>query len=379
MRKAAVIVVAISLVAFLTVSLFVANYSPHPRVFKEDIHVGVTANSNVADTRHLIDAVKGYTNLVVFMSPEIYKNVSALEDVCSYAQASGLDFFVYTTHPTFGGFNFNPIAWSTTAKAKYGSHFLGYYLYDEPGGNQLDRGTFRQFDNTTMPPDYKNAANTYSYYMFLMMRDFIKNATLVTSDYGLFWYDYEAGYDTVFCEFGRNTVRDLEIAQCRGAAEMHNKTWGVTITWTYDEPPYIVPPTVLYDDMVEAYAAGAKYILVFNYPQLGEYGLLTEQHMQEMQRFRDYANSRPQNQTSNTQRLAYALPDNYGWGMRRADDTIWGVWPADGNSTKIWSDLNSLSAKYGSTFDIITYSPWSRLFWKQHYDTLVRWNTNSVP
>ncbi len=54
---------------------------------------------------------------------------------------------------------------------------------------------------------------------------------LFTSDYALYWYDYEAGYDTVFAEFALSYNRTLNIDLCRGAATVQNKDWGVMITW----------------------------------------------------------------------------------------------------------------------------------------------------
>ena len=87
---------------------------------------------------------------------------------------------------------------------------------------------------------------------------------LFTSDYALYWYDYEAGYNTVFAEFTMNYSRSLNIALCRGAATVQNKDWGVMITWTYTQPPYMENGTELYNDMVLAYENGAKYIIVFD-------------------------------------------------------------------------------------------------------------------
>ena len=62
---------------------------------------------------------------------------------------------------------------------------------------------------------------------------------LITSDYVFYEFDYKAGYDAVFAEFGWNHSRPLNVALCRGAASMPNKDWGVMITWTYDSSPYI--------------------------------------------------------------------------------------------------------------------------------------------
>lgn len=225
-----------------------------------------------------------------------------------------------------------------------------------------------------MPPTYLDAANTFVYYLYIQMRDFIKTENLVTSDYGLFWFDYEAGYDAIFCEFGENRVSELNIAACRGAAEMHNKTWGVIITWSYNYPPYLGSPNEVYQDMINAYEAGAKYISIFNYPEIGPYGLLNQKYFDVIEQFRTYAFSNPRDTTSNIEKIAYVLPPNYGWGLRNPNDTIWGVWQADDKSGKIWEDLSGLIDQYGFDFDIVVDSPWLRVFWRQNYNNLIFWD-----
>jgi hypothetical protein len=343
----------------------------------EDFFLGVTADGSVAETKLLIDKVKDYTNLIAFTNLAVTENLTRLEVVADYAYQQGLSFLVFTVYPSpfTKNFTYNPITWMPEAKTRYGEKFVGYYLWDEPGGNQLDRGNFRQFDNTTMPYDYRDAANTYVYYLYLQMRDFIKTDKLFTSDYALYWYDYEAGYDVVLCQFGWNNSRAVNIAQCRGAAEMHNKTWGTMITWTYENPPYIESPSELYQDMVTAYDAGARYVLVYNFPQTGPYGLLTEEHLDVIRDFRDYVVANSHNTSSNTERVAYVVPDNYGWGFRNPQDTIWGVWSADEDSQRIWEDVNGLVQTYGDDFDILVGSPWTQVFGRDHYDTLIWWNS----
>ncbi len=339
--------------------------------------LGVTASGSVEETKALIDKVKDYTNLITFTNLDVNENKTRLVEVCDYAFERGMSFLVFMVYPSpfEKNFTYNPITWVPEAKSRYGDRFLGYYLWDEPGGNQLDRGSFRQFDNTTMPHSYLDAANTFVYYLYVQMRDFIKTDKLFTGDYGLYWYDYDAGYDVVLCNFGWNNSRAIAIAQTRGAAEMHNKTWGAIVTWTYENPPYMESPSELYEDMVTAYDAGAKYVVVFNYPQVNEFGLLTEAHFDSVKKFRDYVLANPQNDSSNVEKVAYVLPDNYGFGLRKPDDRIWGVWPADNHSQLIWNGVSSFVEKYGNNFDIIVGSPWTWLFGEYHYDKIVWWNS----
>jgi hypothetical protein len=341
--------------------------------YPEDLFVGVTADGNYTTTIKLIDKVKDYTNLLIVLNPELVKNKSTITKVCDYAYESDLFFFVHMSHPSYWKFDYNPFIWYNDAKQQYGNKFLGYYLYDEPGGNQIDQGPFREF-NSTLPYDYRDAANTYVYYLYVQMRDFIKFDKLVTSDYALFWYDYEAGYDAIFCEFGKNRPKETTIPQCRGAAKLHNKTWGVMITWTYDEEPYIESPEQLYCDLILAYKTGAKYIVIFNYPIIEPYGLLTEEHFYSIEEFKKYALNNPRNETSNNEKIAYVIPEDYGWGLRNPTDKIWGVWEADEKSSIIWNSLNQTIAEYGYNFDIVIDSKWTQLFAKNHYNKLFYWN-----
>ncbi len=379
-------VVIFSLIAVLACGLFVVagfwvlsgSSDPEKVQSPADFYLGVTATGSVAQTEVLIDKVKDYTNVIAFTNLTVTENITLLEQVTDYAYQNGLGFFVQQAFPTpQSAYNYNPITWALTAKERYGEQFLGYYLYDEPGGSQLDQGEgeFIQFNNDSRPYDYRDAANTYVYYLYIQMRDFIKT-NLMTSDYGLYWYDYEAGYDLVLCEFGWNNSRPLNIALCRGAAEMHNKTWGAMITWTYRHEPYMESAPELYQDMLTAYNAGAKYVLVFNYPQTGPYGVLTEDHLDAIKQFWTYTQNTPQNGSSNTEKVAYVIPDNYGFGFRSGTDSIWGVWGPDNMTQQVWAGANKLVDQYGDGFDIIYGSYWSHAFARYHYDRQIPWNSN---
>lgn len=368
-----VLIMIVLLTSFVLLVIFHASTRAEP--YPDGFYMGIIETGNVLETKQIIDETKSFINLIVISNMTTIKSLNMLEEVADYAHSAGLHFFVRMTYPTpFEVFDYNPFKWQKTAEAKYGDHFLGYYLYDEPGGNQLDLGGFRQFDNTTLPADYRDAANTFVYYLYIQMRDFIKTEDLVTSDYGLYWFDYEAGYDSVFAEFGWNHSRPLNIALCRGAAEMHNRSWGVTVTWTYTDPPHLQSGTELFNDLKIAYLAGATYVTIFNEPRIEDHGLLSAEHMVAIKEFKDFVLKNPQNRTSNLQKIAYILPPNYGWGLRTDDDKIWGVWPADNKSQTIWNDIQTLIDMYGYNFDIIYDSPWTQLFGKEHYDIFIWWN-----
>ena len=130
--------------------------------------------------------------------------------------------------------------WLDTARERWGNKFLGIYLYDEPGGKQIDNRQWREgqhpsvkrlFENVT---DYSDAANRFvtSISSSFSMQN-VKNSGLpvFTSDNALYWFDYLAGYDAIFVELGWNNSRIQQIALCSGAAKVQNKKWGAIIVF----------------------------------------------------------------------------------------------------------------------------------------------------
>ena len=75
--------------------------------YPDDLYFGVTADGNVTLAKRIIDKVKGYTNLIVILNPDIVKNRTAIEEVCDYAQKAGLSFFVHMSHPSYWSFDYN--------------------------------------------------------------------------------------------------------------------------------------------------------------------------------------------------------------------------------------------------------------------------------
>jgi hypothetical protein len=52
--------------------------------------------------------------------------------------------------------------------------------------------------------------------------------------------------------------------------------------WICNDPPYLASGPKIFLDMLTAYRAGAKYVIVFNYPKYPEtnpYGILSEEHI----------------------------------------------------------------------------------------------------
>ena len=361
------------LVLFFAVEPYLKNCS---RPAQADVFVGVDAAYDGAENiKSLVDEVKSYTNFFVIGSTGITYNVTSLNEVCQYIYDSGLYFTTFTHTTTL----FNQSQWISEARQKWGSRFFGLYAYDEPGGHQIDRSKIGNlsFMLVEEASNYTDAADKYVENLAGNLTEFrFSDFPLLTSDYALYEFDYRAGYDVVFAEFGWNFSRPLQVALCRGAAAVHNKDWGVMITWTYNTLPYIESGPELYNDMVTAYQNGAKYILVFDYPKNITYGILQEEHLEALKQFWQYMKDNPRTDNSINDRVAYVLPKDYGYGFRGPNDTIWGLWEADSRSSKIWSDVSMLVEQYKPRMDIFYEDDLQSSTFK--YSKLIFWNGTTI-
>jgi len=375
-------------VAFLPV-VYVYYYVKNG-VSNEEFFFGVTYGSNNSgEAKLLIDKVKEYMNLFIVNSWDISTNETALTEICNYAVDAGMSVIVYFDYVFC---NVEPwlwlCTWLETAKERWGDQFLGIYLFDEPGGNQIDTGQWQPgwFAKEAMEnaSDYSDAANRFvtSIPSSLSWQN-AKNTSLpiFTSDYALYWFDYLAGYDTIFVELGWNISTIQQIALCRGAANVQGKDWGAIITWTYYEPPYIASGPEVYQELLTAYRAGAKYAVVFNYPKYPEnniYGILAEEHFTAMKLFWDYVQAFPRDTYGKVDgQAALVLPKDYGWGTRRAEhliaDNIWGFWREDEKTPIIGENMLKLMGRHGLELDIIYDDP--QFNFKQKYSQLYFWNS----
>jgi hypothetical protein len=388
------------LVFSLAISPFIFLQKQAQALDDGSFYLGVTYGGNTfEDAKTLIDEVKQYTNLFIVDSWDISgaPNSTALDKICDYAISANLSVIVYfdfifynvTTNissnsssvynaSTWDIYGFTPwhISWIDNAKEKWGNKFLGVYLMDEPGGNQIDRGywggtnttfsgrpvsTFRNItDYTDVAEQYISSIRRNRSMQILTNTSYpdgLKNAVPVfTSDYALYWFTYQTGYDTLFVELGdlrgtNNTVQ--QIAQCRGAAEAQNKDWGAIITWASEKPPYLETGEEMLQDMTAAFNAGAKYIVVFNFPQ----GVLRPEHFEAMKTFWNNTQLPLSRPLEKEKRVALLLPRNYGWGMRDLEDKIWGFWPPDNISSLIWNNMNNLINKFDLNIDIVYDDP----------------------
>ncbi len=375
------LIISVVISAFFLVQPNKGSVSPIGGVF-----FGVTYGSNTtSEAKLLINKVKDYTDLFIVDSYPISTNETDLNEICDYAVNKGLNIIVYFSFISHVVYPWQ-ITWVDNAKEKWGDKFLGIYIYDEPGGKQIDLGAWNNeteiFANLTTYDQAANAFNT-SLRNSQSMKDLkTKGITAFTSDYALYWFDYQAGYDVVFAELGetRGQHNKLQaISQCRGAANMQGKEWGAIITWTYNVAPYLENGLAMLNDMLTAYVAGAKYIVVFNYPKYPEsnpYGVLTDDQFTAMKDFWNQIHSTNVDifETAKGQ-IALVLPKNYGSGLRSSEDRVW-LWPADNLSAPIWFQMNNLTKTYGVRLDIIYDDNTFGLEGK--YSRIYYWNSTST-
>jgi hypothetical protein len=381
------LIIAVLLVLLLVVPVilycdFLAGTPVEGEAF--GLFVGVdVAYDNVTEIKMFVDEISSYTNTIVIGSTGITHDMAKLTDLCQYVYDRGFYFMLYA-HPIF---NPNELVlqrqWVLDAKPRWGDHFLGLYAYDEPGGRQIDNATLKVVkDEEWFAGNYNNwteAADKYVDTLFLYLHHTIEDQLgaidlpLFTSDYALYWFDYKAEYDVVLAEFGWNYSRHINVALNRGAANVHNRDWGVMITWTYTEPPYLESGKELYDDLVHAYEMGAKYILVFDTNKPYTHGVLQEEHLDALKRFWQYATDNPRPSDAPTDRVAYVLPKDYAYGFRGPDDKIWGLWEADDFSFQISTEVGSLLDRYQHRLDII-YDDGLEVDNTYGYSELIFWN-----
>jgi hypothetical protein len=364
------------IVALIIVSSFLAaNLFTHQSATRK-FYVGVedAYSSQVSEVKALVDKVKNFTNLFVIGSVALTFNQTALDEACDYVYDAKLNFIVlFTSSIAYNwSMGYRTFDWMDEAQIKYGDQFLGVYRYDEPGGNQLDRGTSQLVKNAS---SYAEAANDYVGNISNIVNFYLDYSPRVfTADYGLFWFDYKASYSSVFSEFVGNESRQRIIALDRGAAAAFNRDWGVIINWKYDGPPYLESKSELYADLSLAYSAGAKYAFVFSYPNTTAYGTLTEDHFNALRNFWNTLQNVPDSFGSLNPKVAYVVPADYGFGFRSRTDTIWGLFAPDSLSAKIFNDVEYLTEKHDSQVDILYDEPQQTARLLGKYNQVFYWN-----
>ena len=151
------------------------------------------------------------------------------------------------------------------------------------------------------------------------------------------------------------------------------------ITWTYNETPYLDSGDQILNQMLTAYQAGAKYIAIFNYPYdgVGDYGTLQpNDQLAALQTFwSDIHNNKYADLSAPV--AALVLPQNFGWGMRNPNDTIWGFWTTDNRTLQVAIAASTLLTRYGARLDIVYEDPAYPVA-NGHYQHIYYWNQTNI-
>ena len=357
------------------------------------------AFADIALTEQLIDNVSSYTNFFIIGCEQqigenggfgVY-NETRLTLISQYVYAKGLNFIVYSDDPTYPSKQ-----WIGNATENFAGRFMGIYYFDEPGGKQLDQV---KWPPVTSADNFTDAADSYVHMLNLYLHDApfaisrsFETPTqykLFTSDYGLYWYDYEGGYDTVFAELGLNSgnenySRQLSMALCRGAATAFNQDWGAIITYSSTKAPYMENSTQLYRDMVLAYDNGAKYVVVFDSNPNFTKTILQPSQLSAIKEFWQYAHDHPRTSAQPGDRSSYVLPLDFGYSFRSPNDTVWGLWNANWNGSASLTFVADVSMcvvtfiqMFGSNLDII-YPDTNGTVGSLGYQNVIYWNDTSL-
>ena len=158
----AVLLVLVLLFTFIGVDLQAQKAASEPAVF-----VGVdVAFGNETAVYTVADAVYGYVNLIIIGSLNITQDTAALTRVCNFLYQKGFYFIVFAA---FAKKDYFPPrgpdhTFFNMASAQWGNKFLGMYLFDEVGGNQLDTNEKVVSSMLTSPfneRDYTFASEAY--------------------------------------------------------------------------------------------------------------------------------------------------------------------------------------------------------------------------
>ncbi len=411
---AIILIAVITLVASAPILL---SYSQSTSTQRKDpvspVYVGVAFCGNTTtQAEKLIDRVKSYSNLFILdcgINP-ISRNLTAAREILDYAVNANMSLIINLGKWTKDYWQAE-LQFLLDSRQMYGEKFLSVYYDDEPGGVELDYDWPGFFFNASHP--VVSAHSNYTYMMVdiynkLVLANathtypdnysieaewfdaFVKefrgmvslkenNFTTLTADYALYWFDYKAGYDIMLGEIGWNSSITQQIALTRGAATLQHKEWGVIITWKYMQQPYLDSADNIYNQLTTAYNAGAKYITIFNYPQIGDDpygGAMTDAHFQALEKFWDQVATKKAPNSANAE-AALVLPKDYGWGMRVPNDRIWGIWGPDDKSPLIWTNLQTLLKQYGARLDVVYGDPAYPLT-AGNYSKVYYWN-QTVP
>ena len=325
------------------------------------------------------ETVNGVSNVTVTKNASIdyYPNgtiTSSPDETFTYS--NGTNVFVYEDQITYQP-NGEVINGTETVMTGYPN---GTYVtkYNQPISDPGNISQFEPYQELWDSNPLQNYAETAEAFVSTEQQTLSSignqsDVNLFTADYGLDWFDYQAGYNVVLGELGWNQSTAQNIALVRGAADMQGKSWGTMIDWQNLSPIVLQSENQMYSEMKQSYQSGAEYVVVFNYsPNNNGTGLLQDPQFAAIQKFWTDVVQNPRDTNNVTGQDALVLPSDYGWGMRNQQDTIWGLWQSDNISQQVWNALQTSLSKYGLKLDIVYDDPAYPV--AERYQHVTYWN-----
>ena len=218
----AFVIIIITLIIGFGSHFYVNN---HSTISSPNVYIGVdAAYSDVKSIEKLVNTVKPYTNFFIIGSNIITYNENDLNQLCQYINDADMSFapFMHTNPDSF-----NQTQWAIQAKQTWKNHFWGLFPYDEAGGVQIDqaRSSVENGNITLMlvpeADNYTDAAYKFSSSLSDVLAEYrLTNASLMTSDYALYEFDYRGGYNVVLAEFGYNLSKPIQLVSVQRSS--HN-------------------------------------------------------------------------------------------------------------------------------------------------------------
>jgi hypothetical protein len=247
-----------------------------------------------------------------------------------------------------------------TEKDSSSKAYSTFYPNGTKTGDFADQPSFKTYEELMSVKPFKDTDEAAERFVARDQNkiEYLRNnsVNVFTSDYALYWWDYLSGYDVILAQIGWNITLTQQIALVRGAAKLQNRDWGIVITWKYNKPPYLDTGPEILNQMQTAYESGAKYFVLFNYyeDEDNPYGTMKDEHFQALKNFWNNVVKNPHIiQGSIKADSVLVLPKNYGWGMRWAEDKIWGIFTADDKAQQIWDLLQTTLKNHGLKTDIV--------------------------
>ena len=220
MKRTLIISVAIILIVVIGLATFISFMLSN----KKSFYVGVTyGGNNFEDAKVLIDKVKTCTNLFVIASGHLqYDPDNTLEDICDYAVDAGLDVIFYSG--SYESLAPTTMSFIASAQERWGSHFLGVYFGDEPGGKMLDG------DNgaPVYLGDFPNLGNVTKYGDLIVIRQTDRQANYTIETIKSF---YPSG--NVNLEYSNSTYSNSNLTGNISNSTSYSPDGTVTVTSRY--------------------------------------------------------------------------------------------------------------------------------------------------